>query len=200
MLRLVLLSSFVCPVSTNLTIDLPNLAHDLSMVSNIPQEDFHSSLWQNVWLKMYHPPYFTCFKKTHQPRFFRRQSRSGTSSASSVQQSRSGTGGASSVPSERVSDTSTLCDPGHACSGRRAFFRSIKRGRSPSPSAVPSGSEILKVNFTLKNLLDFQHTYKVQQEIDPEKKVGERILGHHRRPNYNNQKRRLLAKGYQHRL
>ena len=55
----------------------------------------------------------------------------------------------------------------------------------------------LKINFTLESLLNFQTAHDMHVEMEPGKeKVPDE--SRHKRPNYNNQQRRLLAKGRQH--
>lgn len=70
------------------------------------------------------------------------------------------------------------------------------------PQTIPPEPEeagSVKVKFTMNGLRGFQHTADVNVDLalDKEKAVGGAILEHHKRPNYNNQQRRLLAKGRQ---
>lgn len=88
--------------------------------------------------------------------------------------------------------------------GRRSYFRSLRLQKDSCQTGPTSQQQtevgvlpFLKVNFTLESLLDFQNKHRMHGEIGPDK---EKVLeeNHHKRPNYNNQQRRLLAKGRQH--
>lgn len=92
---------------------------------------------------------------------------------------------------------------GSSLSSSRAFFRSLSLKQNDGQASLEppnTGSSSLKVNFTLESLLDFQRTHHAHSELagSGENVLGDGILGHHKRPNYNNQQRRLLAKGRQH--
>ena len=61
------------------------------------------------------------------------------------------------------------------------------------PQTIPPEPEeagSVKVKFTMNGLRGFQHTADVNVDLALDKE-------HHKRPNYNNQQRRLLAKGRQ---
>ena len=84
-------------------------------------------------------------------------------------------------------------------SSTRSFFRSLNF-KSHDGQTKSGTSDLLKVNFTLESLLDFQRSHHTHAVVGCgfEKVPGDVSLGHHKRPNYNNQQRRLLAKGRQH--
>ena len=84
-------------------------------------------------------------------------------------------------------------------SSTRSFFRSLNF-KSHDGQTKSGTSDLLKVNLTLESLLDFQRSHHTHAVVGCgfEKVPGDVSLGHHKRPNYNNQQRRLLAKGRQH--
>lgn len=125
-------------------------------------------------------------------RFFR-----GLSSRSLALSEKSSRSARSSAPSTEGSAANGGGAVGQ--SSTRSFFRSLNF-KSHDGQTKSGTSDLLKVNFTLESLLDFQRSHHTHAVVGCgfEKVPGDVSLGHHKRPNYNNQQRRLLAKGRQH--
>ena len=129
-------------------------------------------------------------------RFFRSLA---TSSASAVD---SGSSAPRSIQPTRDTETEHVSGVGSG-EPRRCFFKSLRRKEkqiqtnTEQPEQDTRKDLKTKINFTMKSLLEFQHVCKVHAELAPpeEKPHAKSILEHHRRPNYNNTRRRLFAKG-----